>query len=251
MSRGALLHDVGKIGVSDGILLKPGKLTDDESGLIRKHPENGYNMLHQVTFLKGAAEIILAHHERWDGKGYPKGLEREEVPLGARIFMVCDTFDSMTSDRPYRKALTAVAAMDEILKYSGSQFDPQWWRRSSTSTNAGWPNVKIARRGFRPAASGICSSTSQKWGVSNKERPYWEASYHGGKCLTRHSVAPLERSKTRSPCKSCKFSRPNPAVPIIGRSHTLVNGRTALLARRFGLWYIRQRSRLQFFRFRF
>ena len=125
MARGALLHDVGKIGVSDSILLKPGKLSDEEWTLMRKHPEIGYNMLHQVGFLKGAAEIILAHHERWDGKGYPKGLEREEVPLGARIFMVCDTFDSMTSDRPYRKALTALDAMNEILKFSGSQFDPQ------------------------------------------------------------------------------------------------------------------------------
>ena len=125
MARGALLHDVGKIGVSDSILLKPGKLTEDEWTLMRKHPDIGYNMLHQVNFLKGAAEIILAHHERWDGKGYPKGLEHEEVPLGARIFMVCDTFDSMTSDRPYRKALTAIDAMNEILKFSGSQFDPQ------------------------------------------------------------------------------------------------------------------------------
>jgi putative nucleotidyltransferase with HDIG domain len=124
-SRGALLHDVGKIGVSDTILLKPGKLTDDEWTLMRKHPEIGFNMLGQVAFLKGAAEIILAHHERWDGKGYPKGLEHEAVPLGARIFMVCDTFDSMTSDRPYRKALTALDAMNEILKFSGSQFDPQ------------------------------------------------------------------------------------------------------------------------------
>jgi putative nucleotidyltransferase with HDIG domain len=125
MARGALLHDVGKIGVSDSILLKPGKLTDDEWTLMRKHPEIGFNMLKEVNFLKGAADIILAHHERWDGKGYPKGLAHEEVPLGARIFMVCDTFDSMTSDRPYRKALTALDAMNEILKYSGSQFDPQ------------------------------------------------------------------------------------------------------------------------------
>jgi putative nucleotidyltransferase with HDIG domain len=125
LSRGALLHDVGKIGVSDSILLKPGKLTEDEWTLMRKHPEIGFNMLSQVTFLKGAAEIILAHHERWDGKGYPKGLGHEEVPLGARIFMVCDTFDSMTSDRPYRKALTAIDSMNEILKFSGSQFDPQ------------------------------------------------------------------------------------------------------------------------------
>lgn len=125
MQRGSLLHDVGKIGVSDSILLKPGKLTDEEWGDMRKHPEIGFNMLRQVKFLEGAAEIILAHHERWDGKGYPYGLREEEVPLGARIFMVCDTFDSMTSDRPYRKALSTQQALSEILKYSGSQFDPR------------------------------------------------------------------------------------------------------------------------------
>ncbi|HEX5369910.1 MAG TPA: HD-GYP domain-containing protein [Dehalococcoidia bacterium] len=125
MARGSLLHDVGKIGVSDTILLKPAKLTDDEWKLMRLHPEIGYNMLHQVKFLEGAAEIILAHHERWDGKGYPRGLHEEDIPLGARIFMVCDTFDSMTSDRPYRRALTTLDALNEILKNSGSQFDPQ------------------------------------------------------------------------------------------------------------------------------
>lgn len=125
MARGSLLHDVGKIGVSDTILLKPGKLTDEEWGLMRKHPEIGFNMLRQVRFLEGAAEIILAHHERWDGKGYPHGLHEDEIPLGARIFMVCDTFDSMTSDRPYRKALSTQQALNEILKYNGSQFDPK------------------------------------------------------------------------------------------------------------------------------
>jgi putative nucleotidyltransferase with HDIG domain len=124
-ARGSLLHDVGKIGVSDTILLKPGKLTDSEWELMRKHPEIGYHMLRQVKFLQGAADIVLAHHERWDGKGYPKGLREEEIPLGARIFMVCDTFDSMTSDRPYRKAKSTLEALNEILKYSGSQFDPR------------------------------------------------------------------------------------------------------------------------------
>jgi putative nucleotidyltransferase with HDIG domain len=124
MQRGSLLHDVGKIGVSDSILLKPGKLTDDEWQLMRKHPEIGYHMLNQVKFLKGAAELILAHHERWDGKGYPKGLHEDEIPLGARIFMVVDTFDSMTSDRPYRKAMTTLEAMNEIMRCSESQFDP-------------------------------------------------------------------------------------------------------------------------------
>jgi putative nucleotidyltransferase with HDIG domain len=125
MQRGSLLHDVGKIGVSDTILLKPAKLTDAEWESMRQHPEIGFNMLKQVKFLQGAAEIILCHHERWDGRGYPRGLNEEEIPLGARIFTVVDTFDSMTSDRPYRKALTTLDALNEIMRCSGSQFDPR------------------------------------------------------------------------------------------------------------------------------
>jgi putative nucleotidyltransferase with HDIG domain len=125
MQRGSLLHDVGKIGVSDSILLKPGKLTDEEWTSMRLHPEIGYNMLKQVKFLQGAAEIILCHHERWDGKGYPRGLGEDEIPLGARIFNVVDTFDSMTSDRPYRRALTTLDALNEIMRCSGGQFDPR------------------------------------------------------------------------------------------------------------------------------
>jgi putative nucleotidyltransferase with HDIG domain len=124
MQRGALLHDVGKIGVSDNILLKPGKLTPEEWTDMRRHPEIGFNILRDVSFLRGAAEIVLAHHERWDGGGYPKGLREDEILLGARIFPVVDTFDSMTSDRPYRKALSARNALDEILRCGGSQFDP-------------------------------------------------------------------------------------------------------------------------------
>jgi putative nucleotidyltransferase with HDIG domain len=125
MQRGSLLHDVGKIGVSDSILLKPSKLTEEEWASMRQHPEIGYNMLKQVKFLQGAAEIILCHHERWDGHGYPRGLNEDEIPLGARIFTVVDTFDSMTSDRPYRKALTTLDALNEIMRYSGTQFDPR------------------------------------------------------------------------------------------------------------------------------
>jgi putative nucleotidyltransferase with HDIG domain len=125
LSRGALLHDVGKIGVSDSILLKPGKLTDEEWTSMRQHPEIGYHMLKQVKFLQGAADLILSHHERWDGKGYPRGLVEDEIPLGARIFMVVDTFDSMTSDRPYRKALSTLDALNEIMRHSGAQFDPR------------------------------------------------------------------------------------------------------------------------------
>jgi putative nucleotidyltransferase with HDIG domain len=124
MQHGALLHDVGKIGVRDSILLKPGKLTPEEWEYMRKHPEIGYNILREVKFLHGAADIVLAHHERWDGQGYPRGLKREEIPLGSRIFSVVDTFDSMTSDRPYRKAMTPEEALQEILRCGGTQFDP-------------------------------------------------------------------------------------------------------------------------------
>jgi putative nucleotidyltransferase with HDIG domain len=124
MQHGALLHDVGKIGVRDNILLKPGSLTPDEWALMRKHPEIGYNILREVKFLSGAANIVLAHHERFDGAGYPYGLKATDIPLGSRIFAVVDTFDTMTSDRVYRKALTPEDALQEILRCSGSQFDP-------------------------------------------------------------------------------------------------------------------------------
>ncbi|HXH21231.1 MAG TPA: HD-GYP domain-containing protein [Dehalococcoidia bacterium] len=124
MHHGALLHDVGKIGVVDSILRKPGKLTPEEWHFMRQHPEIGFKILREVPFLRGAAEIVLAHHERWDGQGYPRGLREEEIPLGARIFAVVDTFDTMTSDRVYRKALSPPESLEEILRCSGTQFDP-------------------------------------------------------------------------------------------------------------------------------
>jgi len=125
LGRGALLHDVGKIGVRDSILLKPGKLTDAEWVEMKKHPQIGYEILRNIEFLSQAAEIVLCHQERWDGRGYPNGLTNTDIPLGARIFAVVDTLDAMTSDRPYRKALTFDAALNEIRTGSGSQFDPQ------------------------------------------------------------------------------------------------------------------------------
>jgi putative nucleotidyltransferase with HDIG domain len=124
MQRGALLHDVGKIGVSDSILHKPGPLSDDEWVDMRRHPKIGHDMLKDISFLSGAATIVLAHHERFDGKGYPGGLAADEIPLGARIFVLADTFDAMTSDRPYRRALSAEASRAEIIRCSGTQFDP-------------------------------------------------------------------------------------------------------------------------------
>ena len=125
LGRGALLHDVGKIGVKDSILLKPGKLTDAEWVEMRKHPQIGYEILRNIAFLSAAAEIVLCHQERWDGNGYPNGLAGTDIPLGARIFAVVDTLDAMTSDRPYRKALSFDAALQEIRSGAGTQFDPQ------------------------------------------------------------------------------------------------------------------------------
>jgi hypothetical protein len=125
LKRAALLHDVGKIGVSDFILHKPGPLTPEEWEEMRRHPGIAYEMLKGVSFLATPAEIVLSHHERFDGKGYPRALADQEIPLGARIFAVADTFDAMTSDRPYRRALPWETAHDEIVKNSGAQFDPQ------------------------------------------------------------------------------------------------------------------------------
>ncbi len=123
--RGALMHDVGKIGVPDGILLKPGKLTEEEWVFMRKHSAMGYKILAQVPYLRPTAMIVLAHHERWDGEGYPRKLKGENIPLGSRIFAVCDTYDAIISDRVYRTGQSAEAAFAEILRCGGSQFDPR------------------------------------------------------------------------------------------------------------------------------
>lgn len=123
--RGALMHDVGKIGVPDAILRKPGPLTDEEWEFMRRHPALGYRILAQVPYLRPAAKIVLAHHERWDGTGYPRQLKGEEIPLGARIFSLSDTYDAIVSDRPYREGQSPDAAFAEILRCAGTQFDPK------------------------------------------------------------------------------------------------------------------------------
>src|SRR3954467_14373013 len=125
IGRGALLHDIGKIGVPDSILLKPGPLTPAEWVEMRRHPEVGFRILQSIEFLRPAAEIVLAHQERWDGGGYPRKLRGEALPLGARIFAIADTLDAMTSDRPYRKAATFAQARLEIARCAGTQFDPR------------------------------------------------------------------------------------------------------------------------------
>ncbi len=114
--RGSYLHDVGKIGIPDSVLLKEGKLTAEEMAVMQDHVRIGYDVVCRIAFLAGAAEIVLTHQERYDGTGYPQGLMGTEIPLGARIFAVADTLDAMTSDRPYRRALPFQAARDELVR---------------------------------------------------------------------------------------------------------------------------------------
>lgn len=125
LERGALLHDIGKIGISDAILHKPGSLNDDEWTEMREHPSIGHEMLKDIEFLRGAAEVVGSHHEWYDGSGYPLRLKGEAIPLGARIFAVADAFDAITSDRPYRGARPYLAAIREIRSLAGTQFDPE------------------------------------------------------------------------------------------------------------------------------
>jgi response regulator RpfG family c-di-GMP phosphodiesterase len=122
---GALLHDIGKIGVPDAILRKPAKLTDEEWIRMREHPMHGQQILRGIEFLQGATNVVGQHHEKWDGTGYPMGLRGEAIDLNARIFSVADTFDAITSDRVYRAGQSYEAAVAEIDKFAGKQFDPK------------------------------------------------------------------------------------------------------------------------------
>ena len=124
IARGAFLHDIGKMAIPDDILRKPGKLSPEEQGVMREHSARGYHMLRKIPFLSEAAEIVFTHQEHFDGSGYPSGLRGNEIPIGARIFALADTLDAITSDRPYRKAQSFDAAREEILRCSGTQFDP-------------------------------------------------------------------------------------------------------------------------------
>jgi HD-GYP domain-containing protein (c-di-GMP phosphodiesterase class II) len=125
IEKSAIVHDVGKIGIAETVLSKPGALTDQEWSEMKRHPELGYHLLKGIRDLEDVAEIVYAHHERWDGAGYPRGLRGEGVPLGARIFAVVDAYVAMTSNRPYRKAQPHSKAMQEILRNTGTQFDPE------------------------------------------------------------------------------------------------------------------------------
>jgi putative two-component system response regulator len=122
--RGALLHDIGKMGIADSILLKPATLTPEEWDQMRQHPIYAYELLRQIKFLEPALNIPYSHHEKWDGTGYPRGLSGEQIPLESRIFALADVWDALTSNRPYRKSLTREEAIQYIRENSGSHFDP-------------------------------------------------------------------------------------------------------------------------------
>ena len=142
LARGTLLHDIGKIGVPDSILWKPGKLTDEEWVEMRKHVEYGFKMLKSIHFLKDAALIVQHHHERYDGSGYPNRMSGDNIVIGARIFAIADTYDAMTTDRPYRKALTDRDAREEIKRCNGAQFDPRITEAFFQIPVEQWFNIK-------------------------------------------------------------------------------------------------------------
>ena len=123
--RGALLHDIGKLGVPDSILLKPGPLTDEEWAVMKRHPEFAHSMLSNIGYLEPAIQIPYYHHEKWDGTGYPRGLKGKEIPLAARIFAIVDVWDALSSNRPYRPAWPKEKVVEHILSCSGTHFDPE------------------------------------------------------------------------------------------------------------------------------
>ena len=122
--RGALLHDIGKLGVPDSILLKPGRLSDEEMAVMKRHPEIAFDILSPIPFLKEALDIPYLHHEKWDGSGYPRGIRGEEIPVAARIFAVIDVWDALRSDRPYRSAWAEERIREYLEQERERHFDP-------------------------------------------------------------------------------------------------------------------------------
>jgi len=125
LARGAYLHDIGKLGVPDGILLKPGSLTPEERKIMQRHAQIGFDLVKDIPFLADATDVVLMHHERFDGTGYPQGLKGEDIPLSARIFAIADALDAITSERPYQRASPFESAREIISRLSGTAFDPQ------------------------------------------------------------------------------------------------------------------------------
>jgi HD-GYP domain-containing protein (c-di-GMP phosphodiesterase class II) len=168
LARGAYLHDIGKLGVPEGILLKPGPLTGEERKLMQRHSQIGFDLLKDIPFLADAAEVVLMHHERFDGSGYPKGLKGEEIPLGARIFAIADTLDAITSDRPYQRASSFEPAREVIRRLSGTGFDPQVVSVFLNLPEHIWPTIARNQRqiaGLSPAQRNSPAMLRQGLGV--------------------------------------------------------------------------------------
>lgn len=152
LRKGALLHDVGKVGIPDAILTKPGELDESERQQMQKHPQIGYRILQAVESLRPAAEIVLAHHANFDGTGYPVRWKGDRIPLGSRIFSVVDTFDAMTSDRPYRGRVSYEEACAEISRCAGTQFDPRIVETFLRISPQRWNEIRAAlAEGEEPA----------------------------------------------------------------------------------------------------
>jgi putative nucleotidyltransferase with HDIG domain len=155
IARGAFLHDIGKIATPDNILLKAGKLNEQEMAIMKQHCQRGYEIVRKIPFLRDAAEIVYAHQEQFDGNGYPRALRAEEIPLGARIFAIADALDAMTSDRPYRKGTTFEAATEEIVRCAGNQFDPQIVEVFLAMPRETWANLRAETEKFPTSAHSV------------------------------------------------------------------------------------------------
>jgi response regulator RpfG family c-di-GMP phosphodiesterase len=146
LARGAYLHDIGKLGVPDSILLKPGPLDAEERKLMQKHAQIGFDIIKDIPFLADAAGIVLTHHERHDGTGYPNGLKAEEIPASSRIFSIADTLDAITSDRPYRRGSSFEGARETIRQLAGSQFDVEMVNVFMRISENIWPRIAMSHR---------------------------------------------------------------------------------------------------------
>lgn len=146
LARGAYLHDIGKLGVPDGILLKPGPLTSEEHKIMQRHAQIGFDLVKDIPFLADSTDVVLMHHERFDGSGYPQGLKGDAIPLRARIFAIADTLDAITSERPYQRASSFESAREIIRRLSGTAFDPQVLRIFLNIREDVWPALAKIRR---------------------------------------------------------------------------------------------------------
>jgi response regulator RpfG family c-di-GMP phosphodiesterase len=146
LARGAYLHDIGKLGVPDGILLKPGPLTPEERKLMQRHSQIGYDLVKDIPFIADATDVVLMHHERFDGTGYPQALKGEQIPMSARIFAIADTLDAITSERPYQRASSFESAREVIRRLSGTAFDAQVVNVFLSIREDVWPTIARNQR---------------------------------------------------------------------------------------------------------